>query len=264
MSNGLGYEIITALLPEGDVWSPKVDGDLDLVQQADGEILDTMISTAQEIGFFRDPLLTPILDDLEREFGILKNSNISEELRRQQLNAKKFRIDIDGTATDLQDALDAAGFDLQVHKNNPPVDPAIFLTQNFQMVAGGVDSVAGNENAFAGLLGGYLLVNGPTYLQTPAYDMQAGGLNSVSGNAEAVAGHFLRLQKNAIEYTIPVDPNNWGYVFYVGGDATRNVSGELTKIEQGLVPTERINELETIILSIKPLFSWAAMIITKT
>lgn len=260
-----GKEIFDSLLPDGDIWKPVIDGDLYKFYQANGDIIQDMIDQVGVLADFRNPLKTPILNDLEREFAILKNPNLSESTRRMQLNAKKYKEAGNGSKDDLQDALDNAGFDLQVHKNNPPVDPAIFLAQNFQMVAGGADAVAGNQDAFAGLLGGYLLVNGFTYTQEPAYSAQANGVNAFAGNAAMVAGAFEGLQKVPIEYQIPTDPLKWGYIFFVGGDATRDpVTDELTDIQQGLVPQERQTELENIILSIKGLFSWAGMIITYT
>ena len=41
-----------------------------------------------------------------------------------------------GTNPDLQTALNDAGFNLLVHDNDPAVDPAIFLDEDFQMGRG--------------------------------------------------------------------------------------------------------------------------------
>jgi hypothetical protein len=264
MSLKIGKEVLTSLLPPGDFWKQKEGGQLDQLYDATGDMIDESIAQARSNADIRDPLKTPILDDLEREYGILPNPTLTEQQRRIQLNAKKHQGAGSGTADDLQRALDASGFDLLVHKNDPAVDPAIFLIENFQMVAGGDNAYAGRPDAYAGLLGGYLLVNGQVFDQFPAYTMQAGGDFAYAGNGNAIAGRFDGLKKIPVEYDIPTDPSEWGFVFFVGGAATRDGSGFLTNIEQGFVPVSRQAELEKIILSIKPLYSWAGMIITYT
>ena len=256
--------IIKSALPKGQAWSPTPDGNYDKILQATGEIILNICTRMGNARYVRTPNKTFILDDLEREFGILKNNNLSESERRIILDAKKNQPPGGGTASDLQIALDNAGFNLQVHKNNPSVDPALFLTQNFQMVAGGDNAYAGEPTAYAGLLGGELLVNGSVFEQFEAYISQANGASMFAGNTNAISGRFDGLRREPIEYTIPTDPDTWGFVFFVGGDATRDVDGKLTKIEQGEVEQTRKEELLRLILSIKPIFSWAGLIITFT
>ena len=260
--------VVRSAMPKGSAWNPKPGGDLDLTLEATGDIIKLICDRMENARYVRNPKKTFILDDLEREFGILKNNLLTEQERRNNLDAKKNQAPGGGTKDDLQDALDNAGFNLQVHKNDPSVDPAIFLTQNFQMVAGGGNAYAGftldgiNIDAFAGLIGGDLLVNGSVFNQYPAYTMQAGGVSAFAENGDAIAGRFDTISRVPIEYEVPTDPNDFGFVFFVGGDATRNGAGELTKINQGFVSSERKEELERIVLSIKPIYSWAGMIIT--
>jgi len=263
--------IVRAALPKGAAWTPKKGGNYDIILDSIGDIVLLISQRMENVRSVRRPLQTYILDDLEREFGILKNPNLTESLRRQQLDAKKNQAAGGGTASDLQTALDNAGFNVLVHKNNPPVDPAIFLIQNFQMIAGGDNAFAGftldgiNIDAFAGLLGGELLVNGSVFDQTESYIMQAGGDIAFAGNGDAIAGRFDSIIRIPIQYTIPIDPDNWPFVFFVGGVATRDVvTNELLSIEQGLVPQEREEEFKRIILSIKPIYTWAGLIITFT
>jgi hypothetical protein len=257
----IGKQLLLASLPEGSAWTPKVGGKLDLVYDAIGEILDEMNTNFERARYVRDPEKTDLLEDLERDYGILTNELLTEAVRRASLNAKKNQGRSTAAADYVQSILQGAGFDVQVHRNDPPVDPAIFLNQAFQMVAGGGNAYAGRPDAFAARIGGDLLVNGGLFTYSTAYAAQAGGATTVAGNSEAVAGYFESLQKDPVVYEIPTDPDKWGFVFFVGGDATRNVSGELTDIEAAQVPSERRDEFNTIILSLKPLFTWAGLII---
>jgi len=257
--------VIRSALPKGAAWTPKPGGNYDIILTTIGDILKLICQRMENARFVRDPKNTFVFDDLEREFGILKNSLITEAQRRIQLNAKKNQPPGGGTASDLQKALDDAGFDLLVHKNNPSVDPAIFLDQLFQMVANGDKAFAGNDDAFAGKVGGELLVNGDLFLEIPAITMQAGGSFAFAGNSDAIAGRFDSILLIPVLFEIPTDPDTFGFVFFVGGEATRDpITDELTEIEQGFVTQERKEELKRIILTIKPNFTWAGLIITFT
>lgn len=257
--------LLKKALPKGAAWIPIPQGEYDLTLEAMSDIICLIANRLQESRYTRNAQLTNILTDLEREYGVLANKLLSEQERRDFLEGKINKSPGAGTADDLQDALDAAGFDLQVHKNDPAVDPAIFLLQNFQMVAGGDNAYAGRPDAYAGLLGGELLVNTFIFDQFNAYEMQAGGSVAYAGRDEAVAGYFNSLSRIPIEYTIPTSSDNWPFVFFVGGDATRDpVTNELTNIEQGMVQSTREEELKRIIMSIKPLFTWCGLIITYT
>jgi hypothetical protein len=271
-SKALLRAAINANLPEGPIWEVKSGGDLDKLLDGIAEIEANLKDFYSERANDRNPFKTSILSDLEKEYGVVRDDRLTEELRRMQLAAVVFAGEIMGTDDDLQLALDTAGFNLLVHVNNPPVDPAIFLTQSFQMVAGGDNAYAGFEpsggppsTAFAGRIGGELLVNGELNNQIPAVTTQANGATSFAGNSDAVAGKFDTLQLIPIEYDIPTNPIYWQFVFFVGGVATRDpVTDELTDIQSGEVPTERKQELERLILKFKPLHSEAGMIITYT
>jgi hypothetical protein len=255
----LGKEMIMAAIPEGAAWFPVIGGDLDKTYDALGEIFDNIVESMLRARYVRDPLNTGNLEDLEREYGILTNTLIVESLRRQQLFEKKNKTRSTAAADYLESLLQGSGFDVQVHRNDPEVDPDIFLNQNFQMVAGQTWAIAGHEDAYAGRVGGEILVNGEEFTYFVAYDSQAG--NMYAGNSTAVAGYFTSLGKDEIIYQSPTDPDVWPFVFFVGGDAVRNGAGELTSIEQAQVPTERKDEFKNIILSVKPLFTWAGLIV---
>lgn len=262
MPDTVGHQTIEALLPGGSAWAPSPGEDMDLTFEGMGANADTVAEFLATLAFVRDPLLTPYLDDLEKEYGIPTVTNLTEEVRRMRLATLVYNSAGAGTVDDMQDALDSAGFTVQVHENSPAVDPALFLDQSFQMVADGPAAFAGNQDAFAARIGGELLVNGDIFFQTAAILMQANGTAAFAGNADAVAGQFDSLNLNPIEYEIPTNPDDWPLIFFVGGDATRDGSGALTAIERGEVPIERETEFKALILKLKPIHSWAGLVIT--
>jgi hypothetical protein len=252
-------QMIDGVMPEGAIWTPEEDSDFDLFLEGMADDSEDVRLFLSGLALIRNPNLTPFLSDLEREFGIQPDELISDELRRMRLAAVAFTRGSAGTAAQLEAQLNAAGFDVQVHSNDPAVDPALFLDQSFQMVAGGGNAYAGRTDAFAGRIGGELLVNGDIFIQAPAYLASASRM--YAGNSGAVAGYFEDYDQNPIIYTVPTDPDAWPFVFFVGGDATRDGSGALTEIQAGEVSSERQEDFKRTILKFKPLFTWAGLII---
>lgn len=264
-NNELMKQVLESLLPPGDIWAAEQGADFDLLLEGKALTFEETRSFLECLAHIRNPNLTPILSDLEKEFGILTNNNLSEEIRRTRLAAQVFFIDSNGSEYDLQKQLRDAGFDVYVYQNNPAIDPAIFLDQSFQMVADGGNAFAGRADAYAGKVGGELLVNGDIFTQTAAYLMQADGDNAFAGNGDAVAGRFDEFIQEKIEYSIPTNPEQWPLVFFVGGEATRDPgTGELTDIELAEVDLTREEEFKRTILKFKPIHSWAGLIINYT
>jgi hypothetical protein len=85
-----------------------------------------------DIGFIRDPYKTPILSDLEKEYGIFPDTNLTEQERRDKLAAVKYARAGTGTIDDLQTALDRAFPDsgFTVYNNDPAQDPATVIGTN--------------------------------------------------------------------------------------------------------------------------------------
>ena len=249
--------VIDTLIPPGSAWEVAPGEDWDKFYDGMAENWESPRAFLAELSEIRNPALTPFLDDLEQEFGVLTNPNLTAQQRRDQLTPIVFNRSSNGGLDNLQTALDDAGFTVQVHSNSPAVDPAIFLDQVFQMVAGGLNAVAGNQDAFAGRLGGELLVNGDIFETTRLYESVAGTMFA----GTAGAGEYSDLERTKIEYPIPGDPDSWPLIFFVGGDATRGGGGELTDIELADVPAEQEQEFKRIILKFKPMHSWAGLVI---
>jgi len=145
-----------------------------------------------------------------------------------------------GSDDDLQNLLQAAGFDVQVHRNDPPVDPALFVPP------------------------GELLLKGDVFLMGPGTEAQCGGVNMVCGNVQAVCGFFRGSTRDEIVPPLPTDPDSFPFFFFVGGNATRDGSGFLTSILAADVPLHRRDRLKSFIVEIKPWFTWAVLIINFT
>ena len=262
MSDSFSKKELIALLPSGPTWKPAPNGGLDKLLDGLGESSDQVYDDIDLISEVRNPRTTDQLDDIERENGVVPDFSLSEEIRRNRLASDIFNTESTGGPTDLQTILDESGFDLFVYQNDPAVDPALFLTQSFQMVLGGFNAYLGRADAFLGISGGELLVNGDIIDQSPAYIMQVGGPNSYLGNSLALLGYFTSFNVEKFEYEIPTDPDYWPLVFFVGGVATRDpITNAITAIESGEVPIGRMNELRTTILKYKPLHSWCGLIV---
>lgn len=246
---------IDAVMPEGSAWRVKLEGFFDGLLLGLADALEDVRATLQDLANIRDPKKTILLDELERDYGVLKRESLSEADRRQSLNARANQPKGDGSDDDLQLALLDAGFaNLLVHQNNPAVDPGQFSVI-YGMTAGNNFAVAGNKNAVASKFFAKVLVNG----------------------AEELVGGF----------SLPTDPAAWPLIFFVGGAATRasasesvifcggveaicgspdavcgaseTVQGPITDIVIETVPANRKEELDEIILRIKPMHSWCVL-----
>lgn len=224
----LSRAMIDALLPPGSLWVPEEGEGLDGLLNGVAECLAVVKDDAKHLAHVRDPLYTMLLDDLEREYGVIPRVDADEETRRARLAAVKAAGSGDGSLDFLQGRLTAAGFNVQVHANDPPVDPGFFVSYTPSAIFGN-DAAAFGVSAF-GAQRGELLVNGVIYHdQAP------------------------------VKYEIPTDPGYWPLFFFVAGASTRDGGGHLTDMDDGLVPAGRRGELASLILKCKPLHSWAGL-----
>lgn len=212
------------------------------------------------------PATTRELSLWEKVFGIT-NPSTDDAIRRNTID-QRWKLKGGQGPDYIQQVLQDNGFDVQVHENNPPIDPAFFIGISFIMVAGGFNAYAGRIDAYAGMaLNGELLVNGFIPIETSQrlFEMVAGGINGYAGNSKAVAGYFNQYITENKTYTLPTDPLLWPFVFFIGGDATRDpITHELTAIETVQIPKEREQEFKNLILLIKPAQTWAGLIIEYT
>lgn len=257
--------VVDLIYPKGPAHEPVPDGDYDKFRDATADNIDVIRSDVKNTAFIRTPDKTDNLDDLEREYGIVKNINLSIAERTAALKSIRYAKATTGNDDDLQFMLDNAGFNLNVYNNSPDgpaIDPGIILNQNFVMQAGDLtNDFAGQDDAYAGRVGGELLVNGDIFEQVQTI---FGAGDVFAGNDNAVAGYFERLNQTLIVYDIPTDPTKWPLIFFVGGAATFAGDGSILTIEQGLVPSQQEKQLKDIILKFKGLYSWCGLVVTFT
>jgi hypothetical protein len=257
---------------------PKAEAFLIIIQKKLTQFFEGLTSIPDDFRKFIDnifldlfPATTRSLESWEEQFAILRPSGV-ESIRRNAVDLA-WKLKGGQSREYLQTKLQEAGFDLQVHENNPVIDPANFISSGFVMTCGDSWGVCGNDDAFCGKSGGYLLVNGLLWatVETRDYLMVCGGnilVPTCCGQSIAVCGFFINLltaAKQSKIYILPVDSDYWGAVFFIGGNASRNyVTHELEAIETKYIENTRRNELESLILKIKPVNTWAGMLVDYT
>jgi len=250
-----------ALLPPGAIWTAEYGAGLDqLISGIVGNNVDIKLFL-DKLASLREPEKTEILGSLEREFGAIPAYGATESQRRNNLETAKTRRGSLKNAEYLEFILRDAGFDVYVHINDPPVDPDQFLFEAFSMFLGEESATFGEPTAVFGGIGGYLAVNGELVRETSVISFVFGSDDFVFGGWDAYFGERYAVDSEPVVYTIPADPGYWGLFFFVGGAATRNPSGELIDIEAAEVEVFRRPEFERIILQLKPMHSWAGLIV---
>ena len=263
----LSRAILNSLLPEGAFWTPAAGDDYDLLLEGIADNSESLYQVLKQLADIRNPERTPVLDDLEKEYGIIPATLATEAERRSRLKAFIYRRAGTGSAELLQSKLREAGFDdVYVHENSPAVDPNIFLAQAFNMVCGdllpgGNDAQCGEPEAICAQVGGELVVNGDLFKSVPNYINLAG--EDIGCGEDVFCGDFDGYKASLVDitYQIPTESGYWPLIFFVGGPATRDSEGRLTEIEFYTLPIERRLEFRRTILKFKPMHSWGGLIV---
>jgi hypothetical protein len=260
--------VLNTILPSGAFWTPAAGDDYDKLLDGIAANSEVLYQDLKQLACLRCPDATPILDDLEKEYGVQPATLATEAERRSRLSAFIYRRAGTGAWDALQAKLREAGFDdVYVHPNDPAVDPNIFLAQAFNMMCGellpgGNRAECGEAEAICAQVGGELLVNSDLFKSVPNYINLCG--EYIGCGEDIYCGDFdgYRAQLQDITYTVPTDSGYWPLIFFVGGPATRDaVTGELTEIEFYTLPIERRLEFRRTILKFKPMHSWGGLIV---
>jgi len=228
-----------AMQPEGVIGNIKTDSDEDLMYDGLSKDFMTVYEWLVNIASLRDPYKTPILEDLEWEYGIKANSILSVDERRRNLAAivyaKKSNGDIDG----LGEALVKQGFiSAKVFDNNPVTDTTAITVTNGEYVV--------NGQIFKQVVG-YKYRCIPT---APEFTQQiccSTFKNQSAGSVKDVK----------TEYTY-VPQGDFSKIFFVGASVVRDgVSDEITQINPVTVPIHLRGAFLETILRYKPLDTWA-------
>jgi hypothetical protein len=233
--------VLDATLPDGSAWNPVPGGDFDHLLDGIGDDLQTVLDFLGTIDDIRNPRTTAYLDDLEREYGISPNSQLSDAQRRATLLIAKYQRNIRGTINNLQTALDraglgAGGYGLTVYANDPPVDTGPFTTYAFitECVADlgygknqcGYNTDGATVLAVAGSSGGIWVINGDTiFIWHPNYlgcgePTMCCGYYPISA-IMAQCGIFYTVSYQLSPVTSPADPTTWPLVFFIAANVTR-------------------------------------------
>ena len=271
--------VFDALMPPGAVWQEKKGGSQDNLHQGMANNLQTVHDFIAQIAYVRNPSLTPVLADLEREFGVSPSDGASIAQRQAVLQWRIYSRGNKGQYWVLQNAINLAGFTgVNVIPNDPAVDPNPFIQGSAQMSCGSTNSYCGYYlgaappggpyNAFCALYGGTLVVNGAQYVNNSkvvgcgsglvfCHQIWPGLLNS------NICGTYVYSQAQIVNYGPPQDYWKFPFVFFIGGTPTFDGAGHLTALTQCTIPRARMAEFITLVLHFKPIHTWAALVYTN-
>jgi len=227
--------VYEANLPPGAIWRPRSGGDFDHLLDGMGDNAQVVFDFLATLADIRNPDHTTILDDLEKEFGIITNDLLPESERRNTLKIAKYETPNTASWEHLQDKLRALGFTgIVVTPNDPAVDPT--------------------------LITGELLVNGTLLVsQAIGYTAQAAGQYMFAGNSRAVAGYYTKNHQTPATYAIPPERDFWSLIFFVGGVASGWPGAPAIATYD--LDYKREQEIKRLILQKKPVHSWAVLVL---
>jgi hypothetical protein len=232
------------------------------------EILDAL----EQLSFIRNPLKVPkeLLPDLEREYGVSPDGTVPEDDRRGELSLARYKGASGSLVRNLQAVLDKGGFGANGYglivtpNGTPAADPGPVVAERIVLTAHEFPSAyaAGTSIAYAGERGGYYLVYGDRFNHRPVYPAAGRGMAALDFPSASCAGYFEDYIGYENEYTAPIPKDYWPFVFFVGGEVTRNSDGSIASVGMVAVPIGRRQELHRLILRAKPPHSWAGMVVT--
>lgn len=224
-------DVLESLLPDG--W--KAIGDFDKLLKGIGLSLQEIYELLDSLAYVRDPRGTTLLEDLEKEYGLVKNTSLTEAQRRQNIASVKYAKPDTASWEHLQNKLINAGFtNAVVIPNGPLIDPDLITN-------------------------GTILANGIYYIsQVPAYYKACGSDINYRGHYRAYRGYFLKMNNTEKTYDVGSSSVWWPFVFFIGSAKAGSwpSSPSVTDLD---VDANLRAVFETMILKYKPLHSWAIL-----
>lgn len=196
-------DILSSLLPDGALWRPAPGLGLDKFLEGMGNNEERIRQFLVNLAHIRDPDKTIVLSDLEKEFGIKTNNNISEADRRAQLAGVMYARRANGSRDFLQDQLQRAGYPLQVYDNAPATDPEPLIFDLAQIYCGDTLAQCGEPLARCASFNGELLVNGSIGQNIILYTVRCGEALAQCGEPTALASNFSGVSVVPYDYIIP-------------------------------------------------------------
>lgn len=283
-------KVIKSLLPKGPLWRPDWVKDLEKYYQGIADFSKTIKDFLAGLADLRNPYKTPLLEELEKDYGHRPNEFVTEAERRAYIASLMAGEKPNGSRDYLQKRLHQAGFtNLFVHENNPAVDPALIAIDRYLLYCGDSNAYCGEPTAELGAFSSELIVNGDLYQFDLAYKAVCGGEYAYCGEPDFICGELYEVTKNLYQYQLPTDPTWWPAVFFVGGEAEyapdigsllycgdsnaycgeptamcQDFQGGLLSVRYVDIPLERRAELRRIILKFKPVCSWGVLLVSWT
>lgn len=226
--------IFKHLLPRAKAWSLTINKRL-------RQFFDGLSTQGSDFKNYIDlvwldifPSTTRYIENWETIFN-LPDSGLTEQERRDRLDAR-WKAEGRQDPKYIQDTLRNAGFDVYVHEWWDPASlPSIVKRDPTAVVTG--DS--------------YMLVNieyGTDFIDNAL----CGEAVMYCGEQAAICGNVTAGDWKIIEYAPPPDPNDWPFVYYIGGATFPNTA---------TIPASRKTEFEKLLLSISPTQQWIGMLV---
>ena len=223
----ISRSLLDSLLPPGALWVPKEGGDFDLLLDGIADNYTEIITFLESLAHLKDPQRTTILSDLEKEYGVLTNTTLTTQERRDRLTAQKNDRISTGSIDFMPDKIRASGFDLYVFQNDPPVDPNLFAGSLFNVFFGSSTAYFGNSQFYFKKIDYFLIANGQDVLDD--------------------------------QLILGVGSDYWPLVFFIGIAGDRDpVTNEITELYAAEIPATRREELAKLVMKYKPMHAWAA------
>jgi len=266
--------IIKHLLPRARAWSITIDKTLRRFFDGLAQGLGVPIKLFfDQIYQDTQPQTTRELDAWEKQFGLNSGAVLTEQERRDRLDAT-WKAHGGQSPRYIQDILQAAGFNVFVHEwwepgSEPPLnviapaiarDPHDYLTGGGNLldllsIDGAIDMQDGDilaQDGSATQPTGYPLVNNllvlaGNFIGDNDSDMQDGDVLAQDGGIGSLSSVYT-LKK----YIIPLDPLTYPYFLYIGGAIFP---------DHAVVPSARKSEFETLCLKICPAHLWLGILV---
>ena len=224
----LHLRVYEHLLPRAVAWSLKVTKRL---REFFEGLTDLPSDTRDFVdGVYDDiqPQLTRELPTWENQFGLVGQSSLTEQQRRDRLEAEWSALGGQSPRY-LQDTVRAAGFDVYFHEwwDLPLTEPPTVRNPL------GVLQQGGSAVVFIAECGEAIA--------------ECGEASALCGDTTTPKGYALVNKDFGIPYTIPGDSSKWPYFIYFGGE---------TFGDQASVSAARKNEFETLLLKLCPTHLW--------
>jgi hypothetical protein len=253
--------------PEGLLGVILIDGDEDkLYNGMAADISDTM-EMLVELAQVRVPATTPYMGELERDYGLVGGgtSVTDEKVRRDRLAVEVYKRNGKGSLDDLQDALHRGGFtNALVHNNDNPLDPGVLVEDTFGSTCSATPGptctdLPEHTCSIASDGHGEYIVNGDIFKQATEFGSTCSATPgpTCTDLPEYTAGS-IESQKNPVRYR---PTKNFQKVFFVGGEITKDGSGNILDVAPIAIDERLRQEFRRIVLKYKPLDTWGAAIV---